>query len=88
MGYGSATSITAIGDAVNAASRLENLTKEFDAELIVSAEVLARAGLDLPGGRRAEIEIRGKQEKLIVATFASASDLSEVNGIKEPAARL
>src|SRR5205814_7500895 len=29
MGYGSATTITAIGDAVNTASRLESLCKEF-----------------------------------------------------------
>ncbi|HSR73096.1 MAG TPA: adenylate/guanylate cyclase domain-containing protein, partial [Kiloniellales bacterium] len=36
MGYGSATSVTAIGDAVNTASRLEALTKELDAQLVLS----------------------------------------------------
>ena len=39
MGYARATSLTAIGDAVNTASRLEALTKEFGAELVVSEEV-------------------------------------------------
>jgi len=77
MGYGSATTITAIGDSVNTASRLEGLAKEYAAELVVSAEVITRAGVDLPGGRRGEIEIRGKQEKLAVAVFASARELPE-----------
>ena len=36
MGYGKAAAITAIGDAVNTASRLEALTKDYDCELVVS----------------------------------------------------
>ena len=78
MGYGSATTITAIGNSVNTASRLEGLTKEFGAELVVSAEVMTRAGIDLVGARSSEIEIRGKQEKLSVAVFASAGELAEI----------
>jgi adenylate cyclase len=80
MGYGSATTITAIGDSVNTASRLEGLAKEYNAELVVSAEVIARAGLEVMGGRRGEIEIRGKQEKLAVAVLTSARDLPEPEG--------
>jgi adenylate cyclase len=75
MGYGSASAITAIGDAVNTASRLEGLAKEYAAELVVSADVITHAGLDLFGDRRGEIEIRGKQQKLQVAVFLNASDL-------------
>ena len=52
MGYERATQLTAIGDTVNTASRLETLTKEFDVELVVSQELLDRAGVDL-GGLRA-----------------------------------
>ena len=77
MGYGSATTITAVGDAVNTASRIEGLTKLYRAELVVSQEVLTRAGLDLPDLHREEIEIRGRQEKLAVAVFASARDLPD-----------
>jgi adenylate cyclase len=77
MGYGSAATITAIGDSVNTASRLEGLAKEYAAELVVSAEVIAHAGVELSGGRRGEIEIRGKQEKLAVTVYASARDLPE-----------
>jgi adenylate cyclase len=83
MGYGSATTITAIGDSVNTASRLEGLAKEYGAELVVSVEVAARAGLTLPGGRHEEIELRGKQAKLAVAIFASAGDLPEPAGVTE-----
>jgi adenylate cyclase len=75
MGYGKAAAITAIGDAVNTASRLENLTKEYDCELVVSDETVARAGLDFSEFPRHEIEIRGKREMLAVTTFDRAADL-------------
>jgi adenylate cyclase len=75
MGYGTAAAITAIGDAVNTASRLEGLTKTYDCELVVSDETVARAGLDLTGFPRHEIEIRGKREMLAVRTLARAADL-------------
>ena len=75
MGYGRATAITAIGDAVNTASRLEALTKDYDCELVVSEETVARAGLDLAGFPRHEIEIRGKREMLAVRTLEHAAQL-------------
>lgn len=75
MGYGSASAITAIGDAVNTASRLEGLAKEYAAELVVSVDVMTHAGVDLFGDRRGEIEIRGRQQKLQVAVFGRARDL-------------
>jgi adenylate cyclase len=84
MGYGAASAITAIGDPVNTASRLEGLAKEYGAEFVVSAEVIAHAGLDLPGGRRDEIDIRGKQEKLRVVVFTSARDLPEAPAAPVP----
>ena len=75
MGYGDASAITAIGDLVNTASRLEALTKEYAAELVVSMEVVTLAGLDLPGGRRDDIDIRGRRERLAIAVFESAREL-------------
>ena len=75
MGYGSVTAITAIGDAVNTASRLETLTKEYGCELVVSEETVLRAGLDLSAFPRAEIEIRGRREMLVVRTLASAAEV-------------
>jgi adenylate cyclase len=75
MGYGNATAITAIGDAVNTASRLEELTKEYDCELVVSEEMVRRAGYDLSGFPHHEIELRGKREMLAVRTLARAASL-------------
>jgi adenylate cyclase len=75
MGYGKAAAITAIGDAVNTASRLEALTKDYDCELVVSDETVARAGLDFSEFPRHEIEIRGKREMLAVTTFDRAADV-------------
>jgi adenylate cyclase len=75
MGYGNAAAITAIGDAVNTASRLESLTKNFACELVVSEETVSRAGLDLSAFPQREIEIRGKREMLAVRTFVSAAEL-------------
>jgi len=36
LGYSQSTNLTAIGDATNTASRLENVTKEYNCQLIVS----------------------------------------------------
>lgn len=75
MGYGTAVSITAVGDAVNTASRVESLTKTYACELVISEAVMLRAGIDLSAAPRHEIEIRGRVERLTVRTFASAGDL-------------
>jgi adenylate cyclase len=75
MGYGRAAAITAIGDAVNTASRLEELTKEYDCELVVSEETVRRAGFDLADSPHHEIEIRGTREMLAVRTLERAADL-------------
>jgi adenylate cyclase len=83
MGYGNAAALTAIGDAVNTASRLEALTKEYECELIVSAEVILRAGLDRSHFAWHETELRGKQERLGIAVLASAQQLPQA-GAAEP----
>jgi adenylate cyclase len=75
MGYGTAVSITAVGDSVNTASRIESLTKTYACELVISEAVVLRAGIDLGAAPRHEIEIRGRVEGLVVRTFTSARDL-------------
>jgi len=79
MGYARAAQITAIGDTVNTASRLESMTKEFGVELVVSQELLDRAGIDLGDAPRHEVEIRGRQNRLAVRAVAKAGDLTAMS---------
>ncbi len=46
MGYGETIHVTAIGDTVNVASRLQDATKEFHCQLVISAEVAKQSGLN------------------------------------------
>ncbi len=66
MGYGRAKSLTAIGDAVNTASRLEGLTKEFGAQLVVSEDVFQRAEVETAGFEERSTEVRGKRDGMTV----------------------
>jgi len=81
MGYGKAAAITAIGDAVNTASRLESLAKNFACELVVSQETVSRAGFDLSDFPLHEIEIRGKCDMLAIRTLATAGELPAADGV-------
>jgi adenylate cyclase len=83
MGYGRATSLTAVGDAVNAASRLEALCKTYGCELVVSEEVTARAGIALAGFPRREIELRGRRAPLAVVTVRHAAQLASAAGLAD-----
>ncbi|ARQ12689.1 adenylate/guanylate cyclase protein (plasmid) [Rhizobium etli] len=60
MGYGRVRSMTAIGDTVNVASRLESAAKEFEAAIVISQPVAARSGADLAGIESHEISVRGR----------------------------
>ncbi len=78
MGYGKAVSVTAVGDSVNTARRLEGLTKSYGAQLVVSEQLVARAGIDLRSAPRHEIEIRGRVERMRVVTMTNALDLPDL----------
>jgi adenylate cyclase len=75
MGYATAVTVTAIGDAVNTASRLEAATKDYGAQLVFSREVARRAGLALDEFETDRIEVRGRREPLEVVIVPDARKL-------------
>ncbi|MGV1771601.1 adenylate/guanylate cyclase domain-containing protein [Agrobacterium vitis] len=82
LGYGSVRNLTAIGDTVNVASRLESVAKEFETQLVISEPVATLAGLAVPESAGREISIRGRAEPLKVFILNEATrnalNLSEV----------
>jgi adenylate cyclase len=73
MGYGRATGLTAIGDTVNLASRIEAFCKPFGAELVVSAHAAEVAGIDTATWRRETAAIAGRQGAIDVLVLADAA---------------
>ena len=69
IGHGRASSVTAVGDVVNTASRLEAMTKQLEATLLVSESLLALAGEDLSQGAVQEVSLRGREGSLTVRAF-------------------
>ena len=59
MGYGGVMGVTAIGDTVNIASRLESAAKEFDASIVISDDAAMLSGIDMSAYETREIAIRG-----------------------------
>jgi adenylate cyclase len=76
MGYGTATGLTAIGDSVNTASRLESMTKEFGAQLIFSESVAVSADAETTAYEEHEAEVRGRDEKIKFFFVKDASGLT------------
>lgn len=58
--------ITALGDSVNIAARLENLNKEFNSELIVSDTVLSDAGMSSESWETHLVELRGRESVITI----------------------
>lgn len=68
--------ISALGDTVNTASRVESACKDLAAQLVVTEAARNAAGLTLPEESRHKIEVRGKSEPLTVYAFARALDVA------------
>jgi adenylate cyclase len=77
MGYATTTYLTAVGDTVHVAARLEALTKEYGAELVLSEEVAVLAGLDVSDHARHELTVRNREAPLAIFVAPSAGRLAE-----------
>ena len=87
IGYRDHMVFTALGDPVNVAARLQDMTKSLACELVVSDEVRETAGLPEDALPAQEVAIRGRNEPMIVRTVSEARSLSAlVNGEQSIAA--
>jgi len=76
MGYGSAISLTAIGDTVNVASRLQDLTKQYECQLVISEQVAQQAGVDVSTFPRHELTVRNRKEALSIYVVKDAQTVA------------
>jgi len=76
IGYRDHMVFTALGDPVNVAARLQDMTKSLSCEVVISDEVRATAGLDADILPQQEVAIRGRNEPMIVRTVNDARTLS------------
>lgn len=70
VGYGKVASLTAIGDTVNVASRLETAAKQFNVALAVSEAVMLLAELPHAGVTTRRIALRGRRLEMTVLLFS------------------
>ena len=75
IGYRDHVVFTALGDAVNVAARLQDMTKSVGCEAIVSEEVRSTAGLSADALPQQHVEIRGRTDPMIVRIVASTKML-------------
>lgn len=84
MGPPSAPMISALGDIVNITARLEALTKEYATGLIVSEDVLLRAGISFTKLPRHSVQVRGRDEPLAIVVVDDLTVLASSDGKLNP----
>jgi adenylate cyclase len=72
IGFKANTVFTALGDAVNVAARLQDMTKTLGCQVVVSEEVCTGAGV-AEGTLAQTVEIRGRARPLVVRTTTDAA---------------
>ncbi len=86
IGYERHAQFTVIGDPVNVGARLQDMTKAFGCEVLMSEEVYVKAGLeggDLPAH---EVDARGRQARVKARSVAKAADLAALIATQATAA--
>lgn len=78
IGFREHTVFTALGDAVNVAARLQDMTKALNCTVVVSEEVCNSSGIACDRLTRADVSIRGRERPLAVRTVTDATELSSL----------
>ena len=75
MGWGQSFYLTAVGDTVHVAARLEQATKDYGAELVVSEEVARYAAIDLSAFPGHDLAVRNRAGRVSVRVIARVATL-------------
>lgn len=75
LGYRDRFLLTAIGDSVHVAARLQELTKDYGCQLVVSDIVAATAGVEMSGFPVHKVNIRGRGGPLAVRIIGAMNEL-------------
>jgi len=86
MGPPSSPNLSAIGDNINIAARLEALTKDYDCTLVVSAVAAQCAGVDLSRFPAHQARVRGRDEPVDVYAISDPAEISGDIVDRQPAA--
>jgi len=76
MGPPASPIISALGDNVNIAARLETLTKKFNVPLLISADVVERSGADPRGIAQHSIRVEGRYQEVAVYPVSDPAQLA------------
>ncbi len=76
IGFRDHTVFTALGDAVNVAARLQDMTKPLNCTVVISEEVCRNSGVAAAALARTEISIRGRDQPLAVFSVADPTSLA------------
>ena len=77
MGHGMAKYLTAVGDTVHVASRLEEMTKEYACLCIISDRVAERAGIDVSLFPRYQLMVRNRKDPIVIRAIADKQILQK-----------
>jgi adenylate cyclase len=75
LGYQDQFRLAAIGDSVHVAARLQELTKDYGCQLVVSDIVASTAGVKMDGFPVQEVTMRGRTEPLAVRCIGAMNEL-------------
>ncbi|HEY1473379.1 MAG TPA: adenylate/guanylate cyclase domain-containing protein [Pseudolabrys sp.] len=78
VGFRGHTVFTALGDSVNVAARLQEMTKSLNCKTVISEEVCKTAGIPDDALMRTQVAIRGHDEPMTVRTAEDPTVLASV----------
>src|SRR4051812_28960184 len=78
IGFRDHTVFTALGDPVNVAARLQDMTKTLNCTVVVSEEVCSKAGAAIERLARSDVSIRGRDQAMTIYTAADPTVLASL----------